>query len=132
MGEQNVRLNKDESAHQAFMKALLAEVHALEVMLGSGMLESGVRRIGAEQEMFLVDRARNHVAAASAVAAIGAIGALPTDWDCSTSKPICRRARWAATVCANSRPRLRNSTAVPARRPRSSIAISPWSAFCPP
>ena len=58
MGEQNVRLNKDEGAHQAFMKALLAEVHALETMLSSGMLESGVRRIGAEQEMFLVDRAR--------------------------------------------------------------------------
>jgi CBS domain-containing protein len=58
MGDQNVKLNKDESAHQAFMKALLVEVHALETMLGSGMIESGVHRIGAEQEMFLVDRAR--------------------------------------------------------------------------
>ena len=58
MGEQNLKLNTDESARQAFMKALLVEVHALETMLGSGMLETGVRRIGAEQEMFLVDRAR--------------------------------------------------------------------------
>ena len=57
MGEQNVRLNKDETTHQAFMKSLLAEVHALETMLDSGLIESGVQRIGAEQEMFLVDRA---------------------------------------------------------------------------
>jgi CBS domain-containing protein len=57
MGEQNVQLNKDETTHQAFMKSLLGEVHALEEMLRSGMIESGVHRIGAEQEMFLIDRA---------------------------------------------------------------------------
>ncbi|MDH3789956.1 MAG: hypothetical protein OES53_15450, partial [Xanthomonadales bacterium] len=57
MGEQNVKLNDDESTHQAFMKALLTEVHALERMLDTGLLESGVRRIGAEQEMFLIDKA---------------------------------------------------------------------------
>jgi CBS domain-containing protein len=57
MGEQNVKLNTDENTHQAFMKALLAEVHALEILLESGRVESGVHRIGAEQEMFLVDRA---------------------------------------------------------------------------
>jgi CBS domain-containing protein len=57
MGEQNVKLNTDEKTHQAFMKALLAEVHALEILLESGKVESGIHRIGAEQEMFLVDRA---------------------------------------------------------------------------
>jgi len=57
MGEQNVKLNSDEATHQAFMKSLLAEVHALESMLESGLIESGVRRIGAEQEMFIIDRA---------------------------------------------------------------------------
>jgi CBS domain-containing protein len=57
MGEQNVKLNTDEKTHQAFMKSLLAEVHALETLLDTGMIESGVHRIGAEQEMFLVDRA---------------------------------------------------------------------------
>jgi CBS domain-containing protein len=57
MGEQNVKLNDDEATHQAFMKSLLAEVHALEKMLDSGLIESGVRRIGAEQEMFLIDKA---------------------------------------------------------------------------
>jgi CBS domain-containing protein len=57
MGEQNVKLNTDEKTHQAFMKALLAEVHALEILLEAGKVESGIHRIGAEQEMFLVDRA---------------------------------------------------------------------------
>ena len=37
------------------MKALLDDLRALEQMLETGMVESGVRRIGAEQEMFLVD-----------------------------------------------------------------------------
>lgn len=41
---------------RAFMRRLLDDVHALEEMLDNGMIESGVRRIGAEQEMFLVDR----------------------------------------------------------------------------
>jgi CBS domain-containing protein len=57
MGEQNVKRNSDEATHQAFMKSLLSEVHALERMLELGLVESGVRRIGAEQEMFLIDRA---------------------------------------------------------------------------
>ena len=35
----------------------MEDVQALEVMTAAGMLESGVRRIGAEQEIFLIDRA---------------------------------------------------------------------------
>jgi CBS domain-containing protein len=57
MGEQNVEQTTDENARRAFMKALLDEVRALEDMLDAGMIESGIRRIGAEQEMFLVDKA---------------------------------------------------------------------------
>ena len=57
MGEQNVRQNTDEATHQAFMKALLNEVRALEALLEAGLVETGVRRIGAEQEMFLINRA---------------------------------------------------------------------------
>ena len=57
MGEQNVRETIDEAQHQAFMKALLKEVRALETMLENGMVEDGIRRIGAEQEMFLINRA---------------------------------------------------------------------------
>ncbi len=57
MGEQNVRQNIDEAERQAFMKSLLVEVQALEEMLSKGMIESGKRRIGAEQEMFIINRA---------------------------------------------------------------------------
>ncbi|MBL36944.1 MAG: hypothetical protein CMP07_00890 [Xanthomonadales bacterium] len=57
MGEQNVEQNSDEATRRAFMKALLNEVRAMEEMLDAGMFERDIRRIGAEQEMFLVDRA---------------------------------------------------------------------------
>jgi CBS domain-containing protein len=40
---------------RSFSKALLRDLRALERMLAEGRIERGVRRIGAEQEMFLVD-----------------------------------------------------------------------------
>ncbi len=52
------RMNGNEAGH-AFMKALLRDVNALEQMLREGRFESGVRRIGAEQELFLVDTELN-------------------------------------------------------------------------
>ena len=58
MGEQNIKEYADEATRQEFMKSLLNEVRALELMLDKGMVESGVSRIGAEQEMFLIDRAQ--------------------------------------------------------------------------
>jgi len=58
MGEQNIKEHADESTRQAFMKSLLEEVRALETMLAKGMVESGVSRIGAEQEMFLINQAK--------------------------------------------------------------------------
>lgn len=58
MGEQNIKEHADDSARQEFMKSLLDEVRALDAMLEKGMVESGVSRIGAEQEMFLVDHAQ--------------------------------------------------------------------------
>ncbi len=55
MGEHNVEQELDEQKLQAFMKALLDDLRALGYMLDNDLIESGVRRIGAEQEMFLVD-----------------------------------------------------------------------------
>ena len=55
MGEHNVE-DFDQKQAQAFMKAVLDDLRALAFMLEDGRVESGVRRIGAEQEMFLVDR----------------------------------------------------------------------------
>ena len=56
MGEHNVEQHVDERKAQAFMKALLEDLRALAFMLEDGRIESGARRIGAEQEMFLIDR----------------------------------------------------------------------------
>lgn len=55
MGEHDVELELDEQKEQMFMKALLDDLRALDYMLDHDLLETGVRRIGAEQEMFLVD-----------------------------------------------------------------------------
>jgi hypothetical protein len=55
MGEQDVDQVLDEHQQRAFMKAILDDLRALEQMLETGMVERGIRRIGAEQEMFLVD-----------------------------------------------------------------------------
>ncbi len=64
MGEQKVSKQTDQHARRTFMKALLNDVRALEKMLDEGRIESGVRRIGAEQEVFLVDSERQVAPAA--------------------------------------------------------------------
>jgi CBS domain-containing protein/gamma-glutamyl:cysteine ligase YbdK (ATP-grasp superfamily) len=58
MGEHHVEQEIDDRRQRTFMHALLSDLRALEVMLETGRIESGVRRIGAEQEMFLVDAAQ--------------------------------------------------------------------------
>jgi CBS domain-containing protein len=55
MGEQDVEQFLGEHQQRVFVKALLDDLRALEQMLETGRVESGVRRVGAEQEMFLVD-----------------------------------------------------------------------------
>ncbi|QDG50393.1 CBS domain-containing protein [Persicimonas caeni] len=55
MGQQNVNDRASEEERRRFMRRLLRDVRALEQMLEDGMFETGIRRIGAEQEMFLVD-----------------------------------------------------------------------------
>ncbi len=55
MGEQKVSLAKDQKEMQAFTKRLLNDVSALEYMLENDWFESDIVRIGAEQEMCLVN-----------------------------------------------------------------------------
>ncbi len=55
MGDQNVNPKRSNQALRAYMKSVLNDLHALEYMLENDLIESGVHRIGAEQEMFLVD-----------------------------------------------------------------------------
>lgn len=55
MGDHSVDEGFDQKKAQAFMKAVLDDLRALAFMLEHDRVESGVRRIGAEQEMFLID-----------------------------------------------------------------------------
>ncbi len=55
MGEHDINGGADSEGLRAFVRALLEDVRALERMLEEGRIESGVRRIGAEQELVLVD-----------------------------------------------------------------------------
>jgi CBS domain-containing protein/gamma-glutamylcysteine synthetase len=57
MGDKKVTSQYDEHQMRAFTAGVLNDLKALESMLDAGMFEEGVYRIGAEQEMFLVDSA---------------------------------------------------------------------------
>lgn len=54
MGEQKVSLLQDEAQMQNFVRLLLNDVRAMEYMLENDWFESGITRIGAEQEMCMV------------------------------------------------------------------------------
>jgi CBS domain-containing protein/gamma-glutamyl:cysteine ligase YbdK (ATP-grasp superfamily) len=55
MGQQNVHRDADPTVLREFTNHLIQDVRALELMLHEDMFETGVRRIGAEQELFMVD-----------------------------------------------------------------------------
>lgn len=55
MGEQNVNKVSDKQQMQQFMKLLLKDVQAMEYMLKNDWFENDITRIGAEQEMVLVN-----------------------------------------------------------------------------
>ncbi len=55
MGDHNVNRDTDAERRRIFLRHVLDDVRALERALDRGLIETGVRRIGAEQELFLVD-----------------------------------------------------------------------------
>ena len=55
MGEQRVTLIQDEDTRKKFMKSLLEDIQAMEYMLNNDWYESDKIRVGAEQEMVIVD-----------------------------------------------------------------------------
>ena len=57
MGNQDVLRDSDSGQLRRFIAHLLRDINALEHMLDTGLIESGVHRIGVEQELFLVDAA---------------------------------------------------------------------------
>lgn len=55
MGTQELNPAADAEQRRAFMRSLLRDLQALELMLDEDRFETGIRRIGAEQEVVLVD-----------------------------------------------------------------------------
>lgn len=55
MGEQAITKFSDSNQRRAFTKRLLNEIKALDYMLEHGMIERNTSRIGAEQELVLLD-----------------------------------------------------------------------------
>lgn len=56
MGEQKLSIAKEPESRKLFLKHLLHDVEAIDEMLQNGQIESGISRIGAEQEFCLVDK----------------------------------------------------------------------------
>ncbi len=51
----DARPASEPEAMRAFSRSMLRDLHALERILGAGLVESGVKRLGMEQELCLVD-----------------------------------------------------------------------------
>ncbi|HNG95158.1 MAG TPA: hypothetical protein PLB32_20325, partial [Acidobacteriota bacterium] len=56
MGEQNIKFELEGEQLRVFTKALLNDLRALEYLIENNLIESEITRIGAEQELFLVDQ----------------------------------------------------------------------------
>jgi len=56
MGEKKITTGYDESEMRSFTRSVLDDLQAMGTLIDSGLMEEDVWRIGAEQEMFLVDR----------------------------------------------------------------------------
>ena len=56
MGEQKVSLKSSSNTQTQFVAHLLQDIEALEYMLDNNMFETGIMRIGAEQEFCLVTK----------------------------------------------------------------------------
>ena len=56
MGTHDISIAKDPHSKRRFLKHLMHDVEAIEAIMERGLFESGITRIGAEQEFCLVDR----------------------------------------------------------------------------
>lgn len=56
MGEHHIKYELEGERRRHFTKRLITDLRALEQMIAQGSFEKDILRIGAEQEMFLVDR----------------------------------------------------------------------------
>ncbi len=76
----DAKAEREPEAIREFTRCLLKDLRALERIIDEGMIESGVRRIGVEQELFLVDSGfRPAPVALEVLARLGEGGAFTTE-----------------------------------------------------
>jgi len=56
MGDQHIKIAEQSDERRKFLRHLLHDVQALDIMADKGLFEKGITRIGAEQEFFIVDK----------------------------------------------------------------------------
>ena len=56
MGDFAIRKARDTGDSRNFMNALIRDLNALEKIIEEGLIESDIQRIGAEQELCMVDK----------------------------------------------------------------------------
>ncbi|MEO8649199.1 MAG: CBS domain-containing protein [Acidobacteriota bacterium] len=79
MGDKKVTANYGESEMRSFTRSVLDDLYALELLLLNDRLEENVKRIGAEQEMFLVDSSLHPAPLVTEVMQVAADGRLTTE-----------------------------------------------------
>ena len=99
-------------AQRTFVRRVLEDLQALDLMIAAGAIESGVRRIGAEQEVFLVDRTGAPAPVAMDVIDRRKAPCSAPSWLCSTSRSTFHRS--SSTTCASRGWRRRSTRSWPA------------------
>ena len=56
MGDQKINTITEKKSRTKFIRHLLNDIKSLEYMLENGLIESGITRIGSEQEFCLVNK----------------------------------------------------------------------------
>ena len=56
MGSQAIKVIKNKTQQKEFIYHLLKDLEALDLMIKADAFEKGIQRIGAEQELFIVDK----------------------------------------------------------------------------
>ena len=102
MGRQDAG-DTDAASLRAFTRHLLADLRALELMLRNGILETGVRRIGAEQEMFLLDRHLRPAPLAVPMMEKPRAYAASSSSSSTSAATACRASSASSPACSNGR-----------------------------
>ena len=130
MGETEITGAQNEESRRAYLRLLLRDIEALERMHEDDLLESGVRRIGAEQEVAIIDESGAPLPISDELLARLPGESFTTELG-TTSRSTSNRCPSGGSRCVTSSS---SCTGFSARCVRWRGIMKPWSclpAFCP-